>query len=84
MKDFTEFRAWVHQLWVENCEDHFAHAEPRLGKQEYFQKYKYWLKREFRHRRRVEQQKILDKQVLDQKIAKSYNHTSNITNPQSF
>lgn len=77
MKKFTDFRAWVHQLWVENCEDHFVHAEPRLGEQEYFQKYKYWLKREFRHHCRREQQKILDKLTLDQKIANCYNHKSN-------
>jgi len=80
MKRYSDFRSWVHQLWVENCDEHFAHAEPRLDVTEYFQRYKFWLKREYQHQRRRQQQKILEKQVLDQKIANSYNHKHNIPN----
>lgn len=78
---FSKFRAWTHQLWVENCEEHFAHAEPILDAKEYFQRYKFWLKREFRYRCRLEQQRFLDKQTIDQKISASYNHKHNIKTP---
>lgn len=81
MKSSSHFRLWVHQLWLDNCEEHFIHAEPVLDQREYFQRYKYWLKREFRHRQTVEKRKILEKQTVDQKIANSYNHTHNIHFP---
>ena len=78
MKKISHFRAWVHQLWVENCEEHFTHAEPILDAADYFQRYKYWLKREFRHRQNQVNRQILEKSLVDQKIANSYNHKHNI------
>jgi hypothetical protein len=80
MKKYSDFRAWVHRLWIENCEEHFAHAEPVLGVNEYFQKYKFWLKREYQHQQRKQQRMILEKQAVDQKIANSYNHKHSIIN----
>jgi len=80
MKKFSDFRAWVHRLWIENCEEHFAHAEPVLDVKEYFQRYKFWLKREYQHQQRKQQRLILEKQAVDQKIANSYNHTHSISN----
>jgi hypothetical protein len=44
----TEFRSWLRQLWMENCAERDEFGEPILSMQTYFQRYKYWLKREFR------------------------------------
>lgn len=48
-KEPSNFRLWVQNLWYENCDEHYAHKEPSYSIQEYFQKFKYWLKREYRH-----------------------------------
>jgi len=45
----TDFRAWVNNLWVENCREHDEFGEPQCDPKEYFSKYKWWLKREFKH-----------------------------------
>ena len=47
MKD-TQFRSWLRQLWMQNCSERDEFGEPNLSMQTYFQRYKYWLKREFR------------------------------------
>jgi len=44
----TEFRSWLRQLWMQNCTERDEFGEPILSMQTYFQRYKYWLKREFR------------------------------------
>jgi hypothetical protein len=49
-KKWSQFRNWVHSLWVENCEEHSQFGELPYRSQEYWEKYKYWLKREFKHR----------------------------------
>jgi hypothetical protein len=43
------FRQWVHELWLENCDEHMLYQELPYSQQDYFQRYKYWLKREYRH-----------------------------------
>jgi hypothetical protein len=48
-----QFRAWLEELWRENCDEHDAYHEPRYTIQEYFSRYKYWLKREYRHQQGV-------------------------------
>lgn len=46
----SRFRLWVHRLWVENCEERLVyHDGDRLSSSEYFQKFKWWLRREYRH-----------------------------------
>lgn len=45
----TAFRLWLQKIWQENCEEHQTYGEPVLSIDEYFAKYKYWLKREFRY-----------------------------------
>jgi hypothetical protein len=44
----TAFRSWLRQLWMQNCVERDEFNEPNLSMQSYFQRYKYWLKREFR------------------------------------
>jgi hypothetical protein len=47
----TEFRRWLHELWLRNCDEHDQYNQPRFTQAEYFQQYKYWLKREFQYQR---------------------------------
>ena len=44
------FRQWVDEIWRDNCEEHLVYNEAAYTQQEYFQKYKYWLKREYKYR----------------------------------
>jgi hypothetical protein len=48
MKD-TEFRAWLRQIWQANCQEREEFNELPLSQKEYFNTFKYWLKREFRY-----------------------------------
>lgn len=43
------FREWLQDLWRENCDEHDVYHEPRYTMQEYFQRYRWWLRREYRH-----------------------------------
>lgn len=43
-KPYSEFRHWVQTIWEENCVEHDEFREPRFTQQQYFQKYKYWLR----------------------------------------
>jgi len=46
------FRNWVHNLWLDNCEERSVYSTgERLTKQEYFQRFKWWLRREYKHHR---------------------------------
>jgi hypothetical protein len=46
----SAFRHWVQQLWYEHV-DEMESYQQELGHSstEYFKKYKFWLKREFKH-----------------------------------
>ena len=45
-----QFRNWVHNLWLDNCEERMLYySGDKLTEQEYFQKFKWWLRREYRH-----------------------------------
>ncbi len=46
--ELSEFKSWLRNIWLENCEEHNQFNEPPLKMGEYFQKYKWWLRREFR------------------------------------
>jgi hypothetical protein len=45
----SPFRNWVHELWLQNCDEHLTYNEKPYKIAEYWEKYKWWLKREFRH-----------------------------------
>ena len=47
----SEFRRWVHEIWRRNCDEHDEVNENRYTQKQYFQMYKYWLKREFQFQR---------------------------------
>jgi hypothetical protein len=51
MSKNTDFRRWLHELWLRNCDERAEYGERRYTQEQYFQQYKYWLKREFKYQR---------------------------------
>lgn len=51
----SDFRNWVRNIWIDNCEEHTQFQLPRYTQEEYFQKFKWWLRREYRHQSRLTQ-----------------------------
>jgi hypothetical protein len=47
----TEFRHWLRNIWLDNCAEHDEFGELPYTMSEYFQRYKHWLRREFRHQK---------------------------------
>jgi hypothetical protein len=47
------FRIWLHNLWMENKEEHAQHGELPMPLEEYFQRYKWWLKREYKFQQKL-------------------------------
>jgi hypothetical protein len=47
------FRAWLSNIWMEHKEEHAEVGEVSLTLDEYFRRYKYWLKREYRYQQKV-------------------------------
>ena len=53
----SAFRGWVHNLWVENCEERMLYnGGERLAEREYWHRFRWWLRREWRHREQRQQQ----------------------------
>ena len=48
----SAFRHWVNELWLDNCEEHLTFGEDPYTIKQYWDRYKYWLKREFKHQQR--------------------------------
>lgn len=54
----SQFRHWVHNLWIDNCEERAVyHTGDRLTEQEYFAKFRWWLRREWRHQQQKQQRR---------------------------
>lgn len=51
MRTQSTFRIWLHEVWLQNCDEHRDFGELPYTKERYFQMYKYWLKREFRYQK---------------------------------
>jgi hypothetical protein len=51
MDKFTPFRNWVRETWLENCEEHLTYSEDPYTIKQYWDKYKWWLKREFKYQK---------------------------------
>lgn len=46
------FRLWVQKMWYEHVDELTSYGQPlRYSYQEYFAKYKYWLKREYQYQK---------------------------------
>lgn len=46
----SRFRNWVRMLWIENCEERLVYSQDPVTQQQYWNTYKWWIKREYRHR----------------------------------
>jgi len=49
MKPPSAFRLWINNIWMDNCEERICWGESILTSAEYFNKFKWMLKREFKH-----------------------------------
>lgn len=47
----SEFRNWVRLLWLENIQETEGFGQTPYPLEEYWSRYKYWLKREFKYQR---------------------------------
>jgi hypothetical protein len=52
MKQYN-FRLWLTKMWIENKEEHQVYGESEMKLVEYFNRYKYWLKREYRYQQLI-------------------------------
>jgi hypothetical protein len=52
MKKTTPFRLWVNNLWFENRDEYDTFSQQGYSLEEYFNRYKYWLKREYQYQLR--------------------------------
>ncbi len=51
LKDPSAFRLWVQRLWIQNSEEHLTYGEQPYKIQEYWNRYKWWIKREYQHQK---------------------------------
>jgi hypothetical protein len=58
----VDFKIWLERTFFEYKQECFLNGEQVKSLQEYFGKYKYWLKREFRH------QQKMDKSTVDSNV----------------
>lgn len=47
----SEFRKWVEEIWRENQEERIVWHDTPESLEVYFQRYRWWLKREYRYQR---------------------------------
>jgi len=64
----SKFRRWLHELWMQNCDEHDEDRQPRYTQAEYFQQFKYWLKREFKHQQSTPDSNFAVGVILDDKL----------------
>lgn len=55
MKQGT-FRIWVQNLWLEHRDENEGYKQDPGTLKEYWDKYKYWIKREYRHQQKSQNQ----------------------------
>ena len=48
-----KFRNWLQEMWLQHKDEYvdLGQVVPESDLAQYFQKYKYWLKREYKHQR---------------------------------
>lgn len=59
MKD-SAFRTWVRKIWIENTSERLEYRELPYSIKEYWERYKYWLKREYKFQKAQDGQKTKD------------------------
>ena len=49
----SDFRLWINQMWYDHINELESYRQPiNYTSNDYFKKYKYWLKREFQYQRK--------------------------------
>lgn len=46
----SPFRMWVQNLWIDNCEERLVYKQNPVTQQQYWNTYKWWIKREYRYK----------------------------------
>jgi len=54
--EHTQFKNWLRNIWLDNCDEHITYGQLPYTMEEYWNKYKWWLKREYKHQRNKEKQ----------------------------
>lgn len=49
MKPTSAFRVWIYNIWMDNREERLTFNETPATITQYWNTYKWWLKREYRH-----------------------------------
>jgi predicted deacetylase len=49
----TPFRIWLNNIWMENKEEYAEIGQLAMPLEEYFRRYKWWLKREYKHQQKL-------------------------------
>ena len=44
----SKFRRWVEEIWRDNCEERLTYGQDPATIKQYWDTYKYWLKREYK------------------------------------
>jgi hypothetical protein len=52
IKPTTTFRLWVQRIWMDNCDERLTVGQDPVTINQYWNTYKYWLKREYKHQQR--------------------------------
>ena len=47
----SAFRRWVNELWMENREERLLYGQDPATMKQYWDAYKWWIKREYKHQR---------------------------------
>ena len=45
------FRHWVRELWMSNCDERLTYGQDPATMKQYWDTYKWWIKREYKHQR---------------------------------
>jgi hypothetical protein len=48
----SNFQNWLRLIWLENCREHEAHQELPYTLKEYWNRYRWWLRREYRYQQK--------------------------------
>jgi hypothetical protein len=47
----SAFRHWVRELWMTNCDERLTYGQDPATMKQYWDTYKWWIKREYKHQR---------------------------------
>jgi hypothetical protein len=47
----SAFRIWVNNVWIQNCEEHLTYGEKPYKIEEYWTRYKWFLKKKYKEQK---------------------------------